>query len=101
MERQLEISKAAEKDIDKSGEWYDKQHPGLSLLFYDELNIFLNKINSNPGSFSAYKANSNTRKCSLKKFPYSIYYKLNPQKISVIAVLHQARSVRFLKKRLK
>ena len=51
VERQLEISKAAEKDMEASGEWYDKQHPGLSLLFYDELNIFLNKINSNPESF--------------------------------------------------
>jgi plasmid stabilization system protein ParE len=101
MAKQLNISAAAENDTESAGQWYDKQQAGLSLQFYDELHLFFQKITANPDSFSLYKTGYDVRKCSLKKFPYAIYYKHSGETIQIIAILHQARSLRFIKKRLK
>ena len=95
------VSLEAEIYIEESGKWYDKRLAGLSLRFFDEINEYILKIQNNPLSFSARKKGSDVRRCSLKKFPFNIFYLVEKNKITLLAVLHKSQSTRFIKKRLK
>jgi toxin ParE1/3/4 len=54
----------------------------------------------NPFSFSKVRF-KDFRRILLKKFPYKMIYRIENDKIHVFAVLHQSRSNRFVRKRLK
>jgi len=54
----------------------------------------------NPFAFSKVRF-KDFRRILLKKFPYKVIYRTEGEKIYVFAVLHQARSNRYIRKRLK
>ena len=54
----------------------------------------------NPFAFSKVSF-KDFRRILLKKFPYKMIYRVDGEKNNVFAVFHQARSNRFIRKRLK
>ena len=50
----LDFSSHAEADADIAGEEYDKKLAGLSFLFFDELNFFIQAITRSPFAFHIY-----------------------------------------------
>ena len=95
------ISYRAEEDAKEAGIWYDTRLSSLSIRFYSELKEYLLKIQGNPFSFPERKRGSIIRQCSLKKFPYNLFYIIEDKHIAIIAILHKSRSYRFIKNRLK
>ena len=97
--KQLLIRHAAAKDIEAAATWYEHQRPGLGAEFTLELDQALERISNNPKIYSlVYRSVSRTL---LHRFPYTVYFKNDADRIDVIAVLHQSRGHTYTKKRLK
>ena len=91
----LDFSSHAEADADIAGEEYDKKLAGLSFLF------FIQVITRSPFAFHIYQFNHAIRRCNLRRFTYAIYYSIDGDTIKILAIIHERRSKRYIKKRLK
>ena len=100
MNFQLIVTKAAEIDLDESFVWYEKQKEELGFAFILEFEKTLNKIMSNP--FYPSLIEDDARSASLKRFPYTIIYRILTKQLQVriIAVIHQHRDPEWIRTRL-
>lgn len=80
------IRSLAEKDIQKSVEWYEFQQRNLGYEFLEEVAKGISIIQKNPFIFQVrYKE---TRIGYIKKFPFGIHYILIENKIIILGVFH-------------
>lgn len=90
MKFKVEFRKEALQDLLDAIDWYEKQVPGLGDEFYIAFSNEIKIIQRNPLlDPTRYK---NIRKAITRRFPYIIYFLINPSnKIVVIAILHMKR----------
>lgn len=95
------ISKAAEIDLDESFIWYEEQKDNLGFEFIEAFEKTLNDILTNP--FYASTIDGDARSASLKKFPYSVIYRIDSERlqIRVIAIIHQHRHPYWISNRIQ
>lgn len=88
------------EDVLTVHDWYYKMSPELSDRFIGELKesegIILAKPNTNARFF-----NTLYRRYLMPVFPYKIAYKIKDKDIFIIALIHTARSNKFIKRRLR
>jgi len=95
----INLRTVASEDIGAAATWYEHQRPGLGAEFLLELDQTLERIANNPEIYvSAYRS---INRALLHRFPYIIYFKNNPERIEVIAVLHQSRGGAYTRKRIE
>ena len=94
------ISRAAEIDLDESFIWYEEQKNNLGFEFINAFESTLNQILLNPYYASIIEADA--RYASLKRFPYSVIYRVNLEQlqIRVIAIIHQHRHPSWISSRI-
>lgn len=88
----------ARKEFLEARDYYDDLVFGLGKIFVTELEKSLNVIKTNPAAYPV--INENIRKAVIIKFPYSILYRLEEDRIYVLAVMHQKRKPNYWVKRL-
>ena len=88
--RRIILSPDAKADIRSIVRWYQCTDPTLAFRFDSETRAMLRHILQYPYSFPIIKGV--TRRAGLKRFPYSIYYSLDMNSISVIGVVHERRA---------
>jgi plasmid stabilization system protein ParE len=77
------------KDIDEAYTWYEDQRLGLGEQFMIEIQSVLDRIERNPELHALiYK---DVRHIRVKRFPYAVYYRIEIDRIAVIAVHHSKR----------
>ena len=83
----------AEIELTETCAWYNKRKPGLGKSFLNEFNRSINLLANNPLHF-AVNFSEKYRFALLKKFPYSIVYRIDDEQghIVVISVFHQNRN---------
>jgi plasmid stabilization system protein ParE len=69
--------------------WYDQHVPGLGQDFVRTLDAAVAAIAERPEAFR--KVYGEFRQCVMRRFPYSIFFRISPSAIVVIAVHHQSR----------
>ena len=79
----------ADLDIEAAFLWYEKEQSGLGLEFLDELRAAYNRIVESPYLYTHLR--SSVRRALLKRFPYIVYFAVEPTVIVVLAVLHASR----------
>ena len=88
------------EDLKPAIDWYDEISKPLGSKFLGHIWKAENKVCINP--FAFYKTSKNGfRRILLPGFPYKIYFKIELDVIYFIALIHTARSNRFIGKRLK
>lgn len=97
MNYQFVLSPDANADIPSVVRWYLNIDPNLALRFLMETDTVLQRILRMPYAFPPWAGGS--RRALLNRFPYSIYYSVETDIVTVTAVLHQRRSGRL--KRLR
>lgn len=80
--------------------WYDEISKGLGDKFQNAFYTAEKRLLQNPLAFSFLKG-TRYRRVHLKSFPYKMVYRPEAEIIYVIALIHTARSNRFIKRRLK
>ena len=90
MKYRIVHSPDAQADISSAVWWYQQKDLNLAFRFTLEAVATLRRIAQYPYSYRLIKGT--VRRADLKRFPYSIYYSLDIDRISVIAVIHQRRA---------
>ncbi len=76
-------------EIDQAYAWYEDQRRGLGEEFLAEVQRVLDRIEQNPEIYAPiYQA---VRHGRVKRFAYAVYYRIEPDRIVVIAVHHGKR----------
>ena len=82
----------ARTDVRKAFDWYESQAEGLGTRFIKEIIEFSKKITRNIVEYKFYM--QDVQYIQLKVFPFSIFFtKETPDKIFVIAVLHNRQDI--------
>lgn len=86
MNRRLTVLAVADRDIEEAVAWYDEQRPRLGDTFLLDLGESLDQIRHHPEMYQ--RLVGNVRRAVLHGFPYSILYRVLPDVIEVVGVLH-------------
>ena len=90
MNRRFILRARAERDIQSAYEWYESQQHGLGDEFLASLRERLEGVRSSPESSAVLYRD--IRRAVVTRFPYVIFYIVQPTRVAVLAVLHQSRS---------
>jgi plasmid stabilization system protein ParE len=87
--RRLTIQPQAEIDVADAIAWYEEQRRGLGGELLSELDSVMQRAVQTPFQFPQLK--SNIRRALLRRFPYSVYFRVSDEIVELLAVLHQHR----------
>ena len=88
----LIVREAAQEDIREAVDWYEHRSTGLGGQFLDRLDACLSLVARNPELFP--EVHRRLRMAVLQRFPYLVIYRVTPEFISVVAVIHGSRHPR-------
>jgi toxin ParE2 len=79
----------AESEAAEAAEYYEAQRTGLGSEFVEELDRTKDRILAHPNAWSP--SSRGTRSCQMKRFPYSIIYRVYGNEIVGVALQHHSR----------
>jgi len=71
-------------------QYYNRERENLGWDFHEELLNVTNRVKSHPERFSFYRSKK-FRKAIVRRFPYVIYFRVQPTYIRIMAVVHHSR----------
>ena len=96
----VEYAKPVEREVQEILDWYKKKSLSAAINFLSQLNDAENTIQENPFAYRRV-SNQGIRRIVLKKFPYKVYFSIDNSIVYILAVIHFARSSRYVRTRLK
>ena len=77
-------------EVEDAFEWYEKQRPGLGHAFLAALEDAYARISAMPTAHQVvYK---DVRRDLTRRFPYGVFYRVQADRVEVIAVYHSSRN---------
>jgi toxin ParE1/3/4 len=95
--RAVELHPQAIEDIRGARDWYASRNELAAAGFFSEVEYGLKRIAELPDAWPAYL--HGTRRFLLRRYPYSLVYRVKPSMIEVIAVAHAKRRPGFWRDR--
>ena len=89
-----EFHPAAEIEYLEAIAYYESRQAGLGALFLEEFEKVMVQVCEFPASYQVVEK-STFKRCLMKKFPYTLFFKEHNQIIQVLAVAHQHRRPRY------
>jgi plasmid stabilization system protein ParE len=80
----------AEADIEEAALWYERRAAGLGVDFVARVRDAVSRIAAHPELYPS--VHNVVRRARLKRFPYGVFYRIQADRIEVIAVLHDRRN---------
>lgn len=90
---QTDFHKLAEKELLDTRDYYDELVFGLGKKFILEIEYLLKRIRINPLEFPFYF--KEFRIALLRKFPFSIIFRIDPGRIYILAIAYQKRKPKY------
>jgi len=97
MKPRLFVEEAARADLADAFRWYEGQRAGLGSEFLAAVAVVFERIEENPMAYPIIRGI--TRRVLLRRFPYSVFYVVDPDLVAVTAVMHGRRDPRRWQKR--
>jgi len=85
----VEFHPAALREVEEAQAWYEERSLFAASAFLRELSAAVRKLREAPNRYPS--AQSGTRRILLERFPFTVYYRLHNQTVTVVAVAHQKR----------
>lgn len=89
MNQNLRLLLSAEQEMFDAACYYERQAPGLGADFLTKIEYALNDIASAPERWPV--VHDCIRRRLMQRFPYSLLYRIDPNEIVILAVMHQKR----------
>jgi plasmid stabilization system protein ParE len=87
----------AQRDALEAFDWYEGERAGLGFAFLESVDAAVLRIEREPLAFAiVYRE---LRRVLVHRFPYAIYFRVFPNQISVVAVVHGRRHPRIWQQR--
>jgi plasmid stabilization system protein ParE len=87
--RTLVLRRVAQREIDDAADWYERQRVGLGEQFIEEVNRMFGVLLATPELYPV--VHGDIRQALLHRFPYAVYYLVEPDRVIVVGVVHTAR----------
>lgn len=94
----VRLTSAAVQDLATAERWYLDEAAHVLASFEEEIDRAFRAISERPELYRALK--STVRRALVRKFPFSVFYRVLPEWIEVIAVVHQSRDPRTWRRRV-
>ena len=88
----------ASEEYTQAAEYYAAIAPELGGRFYDEIQRLINQVRQQPERFLRF--NPPARRVLARKFPYSVVYWDQPDRVWIVAVMHAKRKPDYWRQRL-
>jgi plasmid stabilization system protein ParE len=88
----------AEQELLTSTEYYNQESPGLGDRFLEDFLSLIERLGRYPESGK--RTSKRMRVAGLQSFPYSVVYRLEGNRLLVVAVTHQSRRPGYWKDRI-
>jgi hypothetical protein len=76
----------AREELRQAALWYEEHRSGLGGEFLDDFLVTIELIESNPELYV--EVDSHVRRALLRRFPYALFYSIEPTHIQVLAIMH-------------
>jgi plasmid stabilization system protein ParE len=83
----------AEADADAALAWYQARSPAAAAGFQVALDDAVQRVSDFPEAYAL--IDDRHRQCQLRRYPYSLIYRVEPDGVLVVAVAHSSRSASF------
>ena len=84
------LRKEAEDDLQDAARWYESQRVGLGNEFLTQALRMFDRIGDTPLAFpEVYRG---LRRALLRRFPFAVYFRVEAELVSVVAVMYSSRS---------
>lgn len=90
MTQQVFFIPAARAEIIDAQDWYEREAKGLGARFRLEIDSQVQRISTNPLQFPVMLRD--LRRARLRRFPYSLFFRILDDTIYVIACFHASRA---------
>ena len=92
MTPRLFVRDEAAADLEEAAEWYETRRAGLGGEFLRTVRALLAGIARTPHEYPV--AHGEARRARVRRFPYVVFYVVEPDHVEVLAVLHGRRDPR-------
>ncbi len=89
MNRFLFIKPKAEADLESAKHWLNDQRDGLGEEFLDAVEVAFGRILATPDMHQIIRAD--VRRAVIRRFRYLVFYRVKPDRVTVLAVLDGRR----------
>lgn len=97
MSLRVVVRRQARAEFDDAFDWYERQRAGLGVEFAGCVRTVFDRIAAMPELFApVYR---DIRKAPVRKFPYTVFYRVKPKGVVVLAVFHCKRDPNVWKSR--
>jgi plasmid stabilization system protein ParE len=79
----------ARQEMDESIAWYESERRGVGIEFASDIENLLARIADKPEQFS--RVRGDVRRAVLRRFPYTIHFLAESNRIVVLAIFHAKR----------
>jgi toxin ParE1/3/4 len=91
------LRQKAKAEFDNAIDWYERQQLGLGPEFAERVEAVFDRISATPDMHAmVYR---DVRKGLVRRFRYSIYYRVRTDRVVVLAVFHNKRNPNIWKSR--
>jgi toxin ParE1/3/4 len=90
MTQAVVFRRAARRELDDAAFWYEEKRSGLGSEFTAEIERALGLVAQNPQRFPI--MHGDVRCVRVRRFPYSVFFRVEPSRIVVLAVFHARRN---------
>ena len=94
----VRFTEAARAELIDAQDWHEAEAPGLGRRFRAEIDSVVRRMADNPRQFpTVFKT---LRRARANKFPYALFFLVEPDALLVVACFHSSRDPRHWQKRL-
>lgn len=97
MARALEYLDEALEEVEAAARWYAERSSTAAIAFSDEIDAAESAIVRLPEAWPSFE--HGTRRYLLRRFPYSVVYRVEPDRIVIVAVVHARRRPGYWRRR--
>jgi toxin ParE1/3/4 len=91
------LRRKARAEFDDAVDGYERRNAGLGSEFVESVQAVFDRISATSEMYAT--VYRDVRKALVRRFPYSVYYRLRPDRVVVLAVFHNKRNPNIWKSR--
>lgn len=85
----VRFSSLAVEELDDAALYYEQEQPGVGTRFLAAVEDAVRQLARMPTLWPL--VDGDIRRCVLRRFPYSVFYAVEPDHVLVVAIAHQHR----------
>ena len=87
----VRVLRSAQAEIRAAALWYESKRTGLGIDFIAVVDEALSMIGKKPLSCPLWRKDRDYRRKNVRRFPYSVFFTLAAEGVTIVAVAHQRR----------